>query len=118
MKLQAPTSSEEYSIIIRTIYSGPFIIPEGATLVSAVYDVSIISTRTLMEPLVSIEIEHCVNVTNHDCRSRISFAIGQFDYVKKQFIFTPVEGYIGTNTGTIIVKENCLLCIIYTAMSL
>ena len=101
------------SIKVRTIFSGPFVLPQGYTLVSAVYHIEIKSEQ--QPQAVTVDIEHCVNVSNQSIAERMCFAIATIDLEKKCYIFNPLKDgvfYIGENYGSII-QGNCLLCVLY-----
>lgn len=104
----------EHTYNIRTLFSGTFELPQGATLVSAVYDVSI-SKGVLEQPLL-VELEHCVDVENDNLNTRkMSFAIGTFNCANKCYSFELKEGGSFTETmGTISVAGSCQICIVYT----
>ena len=114
-KIHVPvTTVESSSITVRTIFSGPIVLPKsGYTLVSALYD---IKTPVLPEP-VTIEIEHCVNVSDQSIAKKLCFATATFDIEKKKFILTPVANgsfLPGETYGSVTQKESCFLCILYT----
>lgn len=111
--ITTPTINK-YTISVRTLHSAPFILPQGAVLVSGVYDICI-SKSSLEEP-VRVEIEHCIDASDPLYMCDMSFAIGHVDYDKKEFIFDILldkECDMRENTGSISIKESCLLCIVY-----
>ena len=80
-KIQVPvTTVESSSITVRTIFSGPVVLPEGDyTLVSALYDIKM----PVLPELVTIEIEHCVDVSDQSIAKKLCFATATFDVSKK-----------------------------------
>ena len=62
-RLQCPKGavSKNTVVAVTTLVSGPFIIPKGTMLVSAVYAISI--SNPLLKALV-IDVQHCVDITN------------------------------------------------------
>ena len=114
-KIQVPvTTVESSSITVRTIFSGPVVLPEGDyTLVSALYDIKM---PVLPEP-VTIEIEHCVDVSNQSIAKKSCFATATFDVSNKKFVLTPVANgsfSSGETYGSITQRKSCFLCILYT----
>lgn len=105
--------NREYTITVRTLFSGPFILPsEEAILVSSVYDVFI--SKKLKQP-VKVEIGHCVHINELYADSdKLSFAIGKVDFAKKQISFELLEkGEMNEYTGKISITESSLLCVVY-----
>ena len=114
-KIYAPvTTVESSSITVHTIFSGPIVLPEGDyTLVSAFYDIKM---PVLPEP-VTIEIEHCVDVTDKSIAEKLCFATATFDVSNKKFVLTPVANgsfSSGKTYGSITQTKSCFLCILYT----
>jgi hypothetical protein len=95
---------------IKCIFAGPFKLPDGSTLVSGIYDITI--DGKLKKPL-TVEIEHCVDIQDEQIAQNMSFV---FAFDDKTFIFKPENGAGGTFRGTrgsIEVKESCLFSIVY-----
>ena len=96
------------------IFSGPIVLPEGGnTLVSAFYGIKM---PVLLEP-VTIEIEHCVDVSGQLIAEKLCFATATFDVSNKRFVLTPVAigSFLpGETYGSIAQQENCFLCTLYT----
>ena len=114
-KIHVPVSTlESSSITVCTIFSGPIVLPEGDyALVSALYTIKM---PKLPEP-VTIEIEHCVDVSDQSIAKKLYFATATFDVSKKMFVLTPVaNGLFSPHEmyGSITQKESCFLCILYT----
>ena len=113
-KMNVPVTTEEKSSIkVRTIFSGPFVLPEGYTLVSAVYDITL---PELTQP-VTIELEHCVDMNDQITGSKMCFAIAKIDLEKKMFVFEKIgEGDFprGETYASVPLSESCLLCILYS----
>ena len=108
------TPQEKSPVTVSTILSGPFTLPEGAVLVSAVYDILI--DKSLKDP-VTIDIQHCVDVLDESVIGKISFAIAKADLTKKAFVVQRISGGTftsGSAYGSITVKESCLLCVVTT----
>ena len=98
---------------VSTIFSGPFIFPEGYTLVSAVYDV--VMPDGVQKPTI-IELEHCINVSDESVASKMCFALAIINLEKKVFEFTQVDDGIfhpGEKFGSISQDKSCYLCILY-----
>ena len=111
-----PTSSpkETFAITISTIVSGPFHLPEGSILASAVYDVMI--DKVLKTP-ITIKIEHCVDVSDESVAEKLSFATAVPDLTEKAFKLEITTGGTFINKhkfGSITVCESCLLCVLIT----
>lgn len=110
-----PTSSpKETAITVSTIVSGPFHLPEGSILASAVYDVMI--DKVLKKP-ITIKIEHCVNVFDESVARTMCFATATPDLTTKAFKLQPITGGAFINKhkfGSITVHESCLLCVLIT----
>ena len=106
-------SQDKPAATVSTILSGPFNLPDGAVLVSAVYDIMI--DKSLKES-ITIEIEHCVDVLDESIARKMSFAIAKADLTKKSFEIYPIDagGTFPRNSayGSIKVKESCLLCVL------
>ena len=100
---------EESDISVHVMYAGPFALPEGATLASAIYDIK--AEKKLKEP-VTVEIQHCVEIDE-----QVYFAIATLDKETKKFAFNPVEDMkysFDAKSGSVELKElNCLICILH-----
>ena len=96
---------EKHTVTVRTLFSGPFVYPEGYTLVSAVYDITM---PELSQP-ATIKLEHCVEESDQT-RSDLCYAIGSVDLKEKKIIFEKVDQVFN---GSIQQKSSCLLCILY-----
>ena len=107
---------EAVSVTVSTILSGPFNLPDGAVLVSAVYDILI--HKSLKDPVtIDIDIQHCVDVLNESVMGKMSFAIAKADLTTKAYKVQCITG--GTFTsgsvyGSITVSDSCLLCVVTT----
>ncbi|XP_019858017.1 PREDICTED: uncharacterized protein LOC109586283 isoform X2 [Amphimedon queenslandica] len=97
--------NKKLAVTVRTIFSGPFVYPDGYTLVSAVYDITM---PKLPQP-ATIKLEHCVEEFDQT-RSDLSFAVGSVDLKEKKIIFEKVDQEFN---GSIQQKSSCLLCILY-----
>ena len=97
--------SKKHTVTVRTLFSGPFVYPEGYTLVSAVYDITM---PELSKP-ATIKLEHCVDESDQT-RSDLCFAIGSIDLKEKKIIFEKVDEEFN---GSVQQKSSCLLCILY-----
>uniref|UniRef100_A0A1X7TGQ1 Caspase family p20 domain-containing protein n=1 Tax=Amphimedon queenslandica TaxID=400682 RepID=A0A1X7TGQ1_AMPQE len=108
------TLQEKPPVTVSTILSGPFNLPEGSVLVSAVYDILI--DKSLKDP-VNIDIEHCVDVLDESVTEKMSFAIATAGLTTKAFEVEYIPGGTftrGSAYGSITVKESCLLCVLAT----
>ena len=93
--------------------SGPFVIPNEYKIVSAVYDVIF---KNELQKAITIEVEHCVNVTDESTARKLSFAIATIDLTTTEFSFNLVpDGIFPVNAtrGSITLNENCILCVLY-----
>ena len=105
-------SQDKPTVTVSTILSGPFNVPDGAVLVSAVYDIMIDEN---FKGSVTIEIEHCVDVLDESIAGKMFFAIARADLTKKSFEICPIDGGTfpkSSTYGSIKLKENCLLCVL------
>ena len=99
-------------VIVSTILSGPFDMPEGAVLVSAVYDIMIAKS---VKESITVMIEHCVDVFDKSIAGKMSFATAEADLTKKSFEICPIDGGkfpLSSTYGSIKLKESCLLCVL------
>ena len=106
---------EESDVSVHMMYAGPFALPEGATLASAIYDIK--AEKEPKEP-VTVEIQHCVEINKKmEVEAQVCFAIATLDKETKKIVFNPVENMkysFDTNSGSIELKElNCLICILH-----
>ena len=115
LKVLVTRREKQCQVSVGTIFSGPFKIPAGATLVSAIYDVTIAhDQKTKLQNPLEITVQHCVDVTDSKISSNMCFAFAECDLRNEIFEFKEVEhGTIGKDRGTIEVKESCCLCILY-----
>ena len=105
-EIEVPVKEKEkHTVAVHTLFSGPFVYPEGYTLVSAVYDITM---PELSKP-ATIKLEHCVDESDQT-RSDLCFAIGSVDLKDKKIIFEKVDQEFNGSTQQ---KSSCLLCILY-----
>ena len=101
------------AVTVSTILSGPFDMPDGAVLVSAVYDIMI--DKSLKES-ITVEIEHCVDVLDESIARKMSFATtAKASLTKKSFEICLINGGTfpkSSTYGSIEVKKSCLLCVL------
>ena len=111
--------NEKHTVTVRTLFSGSFVLPDGYTLVSAVYDITM---PELSQP-ATIKLEHCVDESDQT-RSDLCYAIGSVDLKCKKIIFEKVNNgsFLKAALQTqpsepipppIEQKSSCLLCILY-----
>ena len=111
--------NEKHTITVCTLFSGSFVLPDGYTLVSAVYDITM---PELSQP-ATIELEHCVDQSDQ-IRSDLCYAIGTVDLKNKKIIFekvdngSPLKAALQTQSSEPVpspIKQlsSCLLCILY-----
>ena len=108
------TTREKPLITVSTILSGPFNLPDGAVLVSAVYDILV--HKSLKDP-VTIHIQHCVDVLDESVMGKMSFAVAKADLATKAFVVQFIPGGTftrGSDYGSITISDSCLLCIVTT----
>lgn len=108
-------SDETCEVSVHTIYAGPFVLPEGATLASAIYDIKV--DKKLKKP-ICIELQHCIDiaVSKVSAEKSMCFAVAESNFSTKQFEFKPVEGgeFLGRQRfGSIEQMKNCLICVLY-----
>ena len=113
-KMIIPVATEEKSTIeVRTIFSGPFVLPDGYTIVSAIYDISL--PEQLSKP-VTIKLEHCVDLNDKIAASKLCFATAAIDLEKKVFVFDCVGGGSfprGETYASLEINNSCLVCVLY-----
>ena len=112
MILPSTAPQNNPAVTVSTILSGPFDMPEGAVLVSAVYDIMIDEN---FKESITVEIEHCVDVLDKSIAEKMSFATAKANLAKKSFEICPIDGGTFPNIstyGSIKVKESCLLCVL------
>ena len=103
-KIQVEATREKNSTTtVRTIVSGPFVLPEGYTLASAVYDITLPKLR---QPAI-IELEHCVSDQQ---QAEMCYATGRTDLEGKKLIFELVKEKFNESIEQ---TEDCVLCILY-----
>ena len=96
---------KKHTVTVHTLFSGPFVYPDGYTLVSAVYDITM---PELSQP-ATIKLEHCVDESDQT-RSDLCFAIGSVDLKAKKIMINKVDQEFN---GSIQQKSSCLLCILH-----
>ena len=114
--MTVPALTEEQSTIhVHTILSGPFILPDGYTIVSAIYDISL--PEKLPSKLnVTVKLEHCVDLNNEITASKMCFATAAVDLEKKVFVFNCIDGGtfpIGETYASLEISSSCLICVLY-----
>ena len=105
-------SQDKPTVTVSTILSGPFNVPDGAVLVSAVYDIMIDEN---FKGSITIEIEHCVDVLDESVTGKMFFATAKADLTKKSFEICPIDRGTfpkSSTYGSIKLKESCLLCVL------
>ena len=105
-------SQDKPAATVSTILSGPFNLPDGAVLVSAVYDIMI--DKSLRES-ITVEIEHCVDVLDESIAGKMSFATAKADLKTKSFKICRINGGTfpkSSTYGSIKLKKSCLLCVL------
>ena len=116
---------EECDISVHVMYAGPFAVPEGATLASAIYDIKAGKKLKPKEP-VTVMIQHCIEISEKsdakeqvcektDAKKQFCFAIATLDKETNQFKFEPdMKCSFDANYGYIELQElNCLICILH-----
>ena len=107
-EIEVPVKEKEkLAVTVRTLFSGPFVYPEGYTLVSAVYDITM---PELSKP-ATIKLEHCVDESDQT-RSDLCFATGRVDLKEKKITIKEVDQDQEFN-GLIQQNSSCLLCILH-----
>ena len=112
MILPPTAPRDKPDVTVSTILSGPFDMPEGAVLVSAVYDIIIDEN---FKESITVKIEHCVDVLDESIAGKMFFATARADLAKKSFEICPIDGGTfpkSSTYGSIEVKESCLLCVL------
>lgn len=106
------SNTVEVSII--ALVGGPFKFPINTKLVSAVYSISI-SSEPLFQPL-SLEVQHCVNLTEEAQTNCLKFAIAPISKPSGlPYKFSVIDGGqfpVGSQYGYISLKEICLVCVV------
>uniref|UniRef100_A0A1X7SIG5 Uncharacterized protein n=1 Tax=Amphimedon queenslandica TaxID=400682 RepID=A0A1X7SIG5_AMPQE len=108
-------TQEQLTINVRTIFCGPFTLPDGCTIVSAIYDI------TLPEELppdfnATIKLEHCVDLNDDITASKMCFATAAVDLEKKVFAFNCIDGGtfpIEETYASLEISKSCLICVLY-----
>ena len=93
-------------VAVTALVSGPFIIPKGTMLVSAVYAISV--SKPLLKPL-TVELQHCVNLKNTGQTERLKFVRASLKS-EQAFHFNFVEGgsfNVGGRYGSIERDQFC-----------
>ena len=100
-------------VTVSTILSGPFVLPSGYNLASAVHKITM---PQLAQPVI-IEVEHCVSVDDKDSvKQDMCFATATINTQTKKFTFTPSEEAalgIKNEYASIEINESCLMCMLY-----
>ena len=113
-EMSIPVSTKKKSTVdVRTIFSGPFVLPDGYTIVSAIYD--IVLPEKLPQP-VTIKLEHCIDLDDDDeiTASKMCFATAVIDLEKKVFVFNWVKGGTFEKTyASLNISQSCLVCVLY-----
>ena len=108
-----PTAPQDKPVVtVSTILSGPFNVPDGAVLVSVVYDIMIDEN---FKKLITVEIEHCVDVLDESTAGKMFFATAKADLTEKSFEICTIDDGIfplSSTYGSIKLKESCLLCVL------
>ena len=97
------TRKKNSTVTVRTIVFGPFVLPEGYTLASAVYDITLPKLR---QPAI-IELEHCVSDQQ---QAEMCYATGRTDLEEKKLIFELVKEKFNESIEQ---TKDCVLCILY-----
>ena len=107
---------EECDISVHVMYAGPFAVPEGATLASAIYDIKAGKKLKDKKP-VTVKIQHCIEIREKlDAKEQVCFAIATLDKETNQFKFELVDMKCSfdANYGYIELQElNCLISILH-----
>ncbi|XP_019862994.1 PREDICTED: uncharacterized protein LOC109591788 [Amphimedon queenslandica] len=113
-KIHIPLAPANSFITVHTIFSGPIALPEGYTLVSAMYDIKL---PVGIKESATITLDHCVDVNDVSIAKDLCFATATLDIMNRVLPFSPVsnEGVFwpGETSGSITRKESCFLCILY-----
>ncbi|XP_019853637.1 PREDICTED: uncharacterized protein LOC109582975 [Amphimedon queenslandica] len=105
-EIEVPVKDKEkFAVTVRTLFSGPFVYPNGYTLVSAVYDITM---PELPQP-ATIKLEHCVDESDQT-RPDLCFAIGSVDLKEKKITIKEVDQEFNESIQQ---KSSCLLCILH-----
>lgn len=113
-RIEIPHTKHSISIKVRTIFSGPFVFPEGFTLVSAVYDIKMPDKELKQD--IYIELEHCVNVCDKPViAEKMWFAIATVNLKKKVLEFDPKIAvvYMRNDHVSITWNKSVMLCVLY-----
>ncbi|XP_019850975.1 PREDICTED: uncharacterized protein LOC109581356 [Amphimedon queenslandica] len=120
-EIQVPVKDKEkHTVTVRTLFSGPFVFPDGYTLVSAVYDITM---PELPQP-ATIKLEHCVDESDQTRSDLMCYAIGSVDLKNKKIMFEKVDTGSPLKAAQLTQppepipspikqKSSCLLCILY-----
>lgn len=105
---------EKCQVSVDVIFCGTFILPEGATLVSAIYDVTIdCEKKVKLQQEIEIRVQHCVDVSDANISKNMYFAFAESDLRSKTFRFTKVDhGIFGPENATMLLKQSSL-CVVY-----
>ncbi|XP_019861485.1 PREDICTED: uncharacterized protein LOC109589955, partial [Amphimedon queenslandica] len=115
-ELIVPALTEEKSTInVRTIFCGPFTLPDGCTIVSAIYDIAL-PEELPPDFYTTIKLEHCVDLKDDITASKMCFATAAVDLEKKVFAFNCINGGIfpiGETYASLEISKSCLICVLY-----
>ena len=100
-----------YEITANGLWGGKFEFPENSQLISGVCYISLSSSSQLKKP-VTIQLEHCANITNKKQAQHLSFVVAKSGPPFK-FEYLPGGSFCpGSQYGTIHVKSFSILAIV------
>lgn len=108
-------TEDQLTISVRTIFSGPFTLPDGCTIVSAIYDIAL-PEKLPPDFYATIKLEHCVVLKDDITASKMCFATATIDLEKKVFAFNCIDGGtfpIGKTYASLEISKSCLICVLY-----
>ncbi|XP_019861608.1 PREDICTED: uncharacterized protein LOC109590100 isoform X2 [Amphimedon queenslandica] len=108
-------TQEQLTINVRTIFCGPFSLPDGCTIVSAIYDITL-PGELPPDFYATIKLEHCVVLNDDITPRKMCFATAVVDLEKKVFAFNCIDGGnfpIGKTYASLKIRNSCLICILY-----
>uniref|UniRef100_A0A1X7VPM7 AIG1-type G domain-containing protein n=1 Tax=Amphimedon queenslandica TaxID=400682 RepID=A0A1X7VPM7_AMPQE len=115
-ELTVPALTEEQlTINVRTIFCGPFTLPDGCTIVSAIYDIAL-PEELPPDFYTTIKLEHCVDLNDDITPGKMCFATATVDLEKKVFAFNCIDGGtfpIGETYASLKISNSCLICVLY-----
>ena len=104
-----------YEITANGLWGGKFEFPENTTLISGVCYISVSSSSQLNKP-VTIQLEHCANITDEKQADYLSFVVAKSGPPFK-FKYLPGGSFPpGSQYGTIHLKEFSYLAIVICAI--